>query len=414
MCWSVFVLTSTKLKEKHKMANTQRRSEYIDREGNMFIPISVEGGQYNTSFFTTTKLVALIILLMLLFYVIYSLSIIPNPSFRAYLFWIGGYTVIFIQVMRFVVFEEKFYYKMYKQLKQYEISTPATFWKIATIKDTDEGAISTFVDAKIAVIIRMERDTITGKTKEFRETHYDAISDFYREVAVRKYSLLQMNLMEPAGKDPRLAELSKIVYKSDNGNIQKLMELMVGHIKNITHSTLYESDYFMIYTTDTTKIDNIIGDATDAILKLLDGAYVTYHILNSKDINEMVKDNFGVNYFNSTEASLLMYNNNPNYNSKPFNIYGVLWEDGLEQEFDEKEKTKLRNITSGVIKETLSSSQMALKKTFYRDRRKENIGVDLEKITGGTFDFDFEDENELERSLKNQVNIEEDEEYIDF
>ena len=49
------------------MANTQRRSEYIDKEGNMFIPISVEGGQYNTAFFTTKKLVALIGLLMLLF-----------------------------------------------------------------------------------------------------------------------------------------------------------------------------------------------------------------------------------------------------------------------------------------------------------------------------------------------------------
>ena len=386
------------------MANTQRRSEYIDKEGNMFIPISVEGGQYNTAFFTTKKLVALIGLLMLLFYVIYSLSIIPNPSFRAYLFWIGGYSIIFIQVMRFVIFEEKFYYKMYKQLKQYEISTPATFWKIATIKDTDEGAISTFVDAKIAVIVKVERDTITGKTREFRETHYDAISDFYKEVAIRKYSLLQMDLMEPAGKDPRLAELSKIVHKSDNKNIQKMMELMVGHIKNITHSTLYESDYFMLYTTDTSRIDSIIGDTVESIFKLLDGAYVSYHILNSKDINELVKDNFGVNYFNSTEASLLMYNNNPNYNSKPFNVYGLLWADGLEQKLDEKEKTKLRTITSGVINETLSSSQMALKKTFYRDRRKDNIGVDLEKITGGTFDFDFD----------NETSSEDDEDYIDF
>lgn len=386
------------------MANTQRRSEYIDKEGNMFIPISVEGGQYNTAFFTTKKLVALIGLLMLLFYVIYSLSIIPNPSFRAYLFWIGGYSIIFIQVMRFVIFEEKFYYKMYKQLKQYEISTPATFWKIATIKDTDEGAISTFVDAKIAVIVKVERDTITGKTREFRETHYDAISDFYKEVAIRKYSLLQMDLMEPAGKDPRLAELSKIVHKSDNKNIQKMMELMVGHIKNITHSTLYESDYFMLYTTDTSRIDSIIGDTVESIFKLLDGAYVSYHILNSKDINELVKDNFGVNYFNSTEASLLMYNNNPNYNSKPFNVYGLLWTGGLEQKLDEKEKTKLRTITSGVINETLSSSQMALKKTFYRDRRKDNIGVDLEKITGGTFDFDFD----------NETSSEDDEDYIDF
>ena len=60
---------------------------------------------------------------------------------------------------------------MYKQLKESEITTPAIFWDIASIKDTIDGAILTYSDAKIGILLRIERDTITGKPPEFKETH---------------------------------------------------------------------------------------------------------------------------------------------------------------------------------------------------------------------------------------------------
>lgn len=273
---------------------------------------------------------------------------------------------------------------MYLDLKEHEITTPAIFWDIASIKDTDEGAIITYSDAKIAILVKVDRDTITGKTPDFKETHYDAISDFYRDVITQKYSFVQMNIMEQAGKDPRLAELSKIVYKSDNPNIQKLMEMEVGHIKNITHSSLYESDYFLFYTTDLTKIDTIIMDITESIFKLLDGAYIGYSILSSKDVVDLLKEEFGVTYFNYTEASLLMYNNNANSMVRPFDITGILWTDGEDQTLNNMERNKLRNITSGVIKETLKTSDMALKKSIYRKEIKNKVGVDFSSLSETT------------------------------
>ena len=362
------------------MANSKRREKFTDRNGNMLIPINVEGGNYNEKFFTTTKLVTIVLLLTLLFYMIYVLTH-NHLTFMGVCIWIVGYSIIFIQSMRYIVFEEKFYYKMYKELKLHEISTPALFWGIASIKDTDEGAIITYADASIGIVVRVERDTITGKDQNFKETHYDAISDFYRDVIIQKYNFVQMNIMEQAGKDPRLNELAKVVYKSDNPNIQKLMELEVGYIKNITHTSLYESDYFLFYTNDLSKLDSIIGDITESMFKLLDGAYVSYRILTSKEIVDLVKEDYGVTYFNATEASLLMYSNNSNYNVAPFTIDGLLWTDGNDQKLTERDKNKLRQITSGVINETIKTADMALKKTLYRKEEKNKVGIDFSSLS---------------------------------
>lgn len=377
------------------MANSRRRENYTDRNGNMLIPINVEGGNYNEHFFTTTKLVSITLLLLGLAYVIYKCSHSSTSTILTWVVWLSIWGLIAITVTRFVIFEEKFYYRMYQDLKENEITTPAIFWDIASIKDTDEGAIITYSDAKIAIMVKIDRDTITGKPREFKETHYDAISDFYREIMLQKYSFVQMNIMEQAGKDPRLNELSKVVYKSDNPNICKLMEMEVGHIKNITHASLYESDYFLFYTTDLTKMDSIIMDITESLFKLLDGAYIGYKILSSKDIVDLLKEEFGVTYFNYTEASLLMYNNNKNSLIKPFDITGILWTDGEDQTLNTREINKLRGITSSVIKETLKASDIALKKSLYRKEIKNKVGVDFSTLSETTVGTNYRNHNNI-------------------
>ena len=364
------------------MANTKRRSEYIDRNGNMFMPMNVEGGVWNEHFITTPKLIC-IVLIVLSIFIIFTYLQSNGSGLGGYLICVGTWALISINVLRFIVFEEKFYYKMYLELKDHEISSPALFWDIASIKDTDDGAIVTYSDARIGIMVKVERDTITGKTKEFRETHYDAISDFYREVATNRYSFVQMNIMEQAGKDPRLTELSKVVYKSDNDNICKLMEMQVGHIKNITRSSLYESDYFLFYTPDLSKVDTIIQDISECIFKLLDGAYISYKVLNSKDIVDFVKEEYGVNYFNSTDASLQMFDRASANVIAPFTVKGILWTDGENQELTSKEINNLRSITSSVIRETKEQKDISLKSTLYRKNTKNKIGVDFSQLSEG-------------------------------
>ena len=198
------------------MANTKRREKYTDRNGKMIIPINVEGGQYNDSWFTTTKFVALIAVIAGLGFVINKIS--KGATAEGVIILLVTWFIASSFIVRYIIFEEKPYYKMYKQLIGNEVTTPATFWSVASIKDTEDGGIITYSDGKIAVCIKVDRDTITGKPNDFKEVHYDAISDFYKEIGSRGYSFVQMNIMETAGKDPRLSELTKIIPKSDNKN----------------------------------------------------------------------------------------------------------------------------------------------------------------------------------------------------
>ena len=362
------------------MANTKRRSEYIDRNGNMFVPMNVEGGTWREGFMSTPKLITILMIAASCFIIVTYLNS-NRARFLGYVILLGIWFLLSVTALRFIVFEEKFYYKMYKELQKHKISSPALFWDIASIKDTDEGAILTYSDARIAVMVKLERDTITGKNTDFKETHYDAISDFYKELMVNNFSFVQMNIMEQAGKDPRLIELDKLVTKSNNSNICKLMELQIGYIKNITHKSLYESDYFLIYTYDLSKVETIIGDVIDCLFKILDGAFISYRFLSQKDIVDMVKEQYAVNYFNSTEASIMMFNNTGNGTVQPFILSGLLWNDENEQELNQKEKYKLRNITSGILRGTYKQQDISLKDTIYRENTKNKIGVDFSKLS---------------------------------
>jgi len=392
------------------MANTKRRAGYIDTNGNMFMPMSVEGGAWKENFLTTPKMLCIAGIIAVLVFIMASLSA-EEASIRKYLVYILIWAVISLYLIRFVVFEEKFYYKMYKEMQKYEISSPAVFWNIASIKDTDDGAIINFSDARIGVMVKVERDTITGKKQNFREDHYDAISDFYKSLVQNRYSFMQIDIMEKAGKDPRLNELAKLVNKSSNPNINKLMELEIGHIKNITNVSLCESDYFLFYTSEISKTDYIIQDIAESMFKIMDGAYVGFQVLSSRGIVDIVKEIYGVNYFNSTEASLTMFGKTDNSVDKipPMTLIGVVWDDGYVQELNNKEKAKISNITNSVLYGNLDVDKMALKKAIYRKDNKRKVGI--------SFDMLSKDENANEIAKEKEVNKNKyagNDEYIDF
>ena len=148
------------------MANSDRRM--YDSSGKQFLPMNVEGSGYYYSFFSTTKLVTITGILVTAFIIGLWLKseLRPVSSFiKLYTLW----GIISFYLTRFIIFEEKFYFKMYKQRQGNEITTPAIFWNIASIKDTDEGAILTYADARIGILIKVDRDTITGKDVDFEE-----------------------------------------------------------------------------------------------------------------------------------------------------------------------------------------------------------------------------------------------------
>jgi hypothetical protein len=202
----------------------------------------------------------------------------------------------------------------------------------------------TYIDGKVGYLVRLEKDTITGKPKEFMEEHYDGVSDFYKELNKRKYNYIQANVMEIAGKDERLKELDQLVYKDDNRNLNKLMQYQVGYIKNVTRRALYETDYFLIYTKSLNRLETMTNDIDDCVSHLLDGAYNSYAILDTSEITEMVKEMNGVKYFNPTDATLRMFNREGAKLAAPFRLRGVEYADGEIQEINSSNEAGLKNI----------------------------------------------------------------------
>lgn len=377
------------------MANSNRR--YIEKNGKMFIPMNVEGGSWNDHFMTTPKLISLMVSVAVFVCMIAWLKS-KYVGAITYIVFIVLYLFIFQFVLRYIIFEEKLYYKMYKNMKKYEISTPSVFWNIASLKETRNGAILTYGDAKIGIIVRLERDTITGKNTEFKEEHYDAISDFYRELVNLKYKFVQMNIMEQAGNDPRLAELDKLIFKSENENLKKLMERQVGYIKSITHKTLYESEYVLIYTNDSARIDAIMSDAERALDKILNGAYIGFKVLNARDIIEFIKEEYGVKYFNYTEATLSMYKHNNMLAKKPFKIIKIVYSNGKIQKVGINEINKINYITSGVLNGTINIDEMSIEETLSTSNNSVTLdGINFDSLSTG---FDVEAEHKTDEQLE--------------
>lgn len=369
------------------MANTERR--YRDRRGNTFIPMNVDGGSWNENFMTTTKMVALGILAAVLFLLVVWLK----DSVASLLSWICVLCLYVFGaqfVLRYVVFEEKYYYAMYKQRKIAEITTPSTFWNIASVKNTSDGAVLVYSDAKVGIVVRLERDTITGKDEEFRERHYDAISDFYRELNTRLYSYVQCDLMDPAGNDPRLPELDKLINKSSNKNLVKLIEMMVGHIRYKTRHTLFETDYILVYTSDMSRTESIITDTIECLFKLMDGAFIGYSILNGNGIIEMIKEQYGVKYFDYSEATLDMFRSNGVSTEPALTISRIEFSNGDSQEIGNVELKKLNNLASGFSGRASAISKGSIHDTVFSSDINE---INFDQLSESLLDPDYADEN---------------------
>lgn len=361
------------------MANSDRR--IINRDGKTFMPMNMDSGVWEGNFFNSTKLITIAILVLGLVGALMFINSTAGSVIGKVI--LGLFPVFIFQLLlRKVVFEEEYYLKMHRNLKKNEITTPAIFWDIAGISETEEGAILTYSDLKIGVVVRLERDTILGKKESFVEDHYDAISDFYKEINIKGYSFVQLNIMEQAGKDPRLAQLDELSTKTDNQNLARLIEMQVGHIKNITRATLFEYDYVLIYTRRSRDIDRIISDATDCVYKVMDGGYSGFKILDPKDITELIKEMYGVKYFDYSEATVDMFKNNGMALGKIFKLSGIRLASGKEIKLNEKEINRLNTLASYINKGDLRSGDWSIEEALQGKLRRGKLDAEQSDSNG--------------------------------
>lgn len=354
----------------------------------MLIPMNVDSNSLDYHFINSAKLCILVVMV----FINGGLIAWANNSYFNTSLYILLFIFLFIidsLVLRYAIFEEKYYYRMYKKMKQFEISTPSVFWNIVSMKETEDGTILVYSDGKVGVVVKMERDTIIGKDENFDEIHYDALSDFYKELNIKDLKYVQLNVMEQAGKDPRLQKLDELVTKTTNKNIARIVESQVGYIKRITRATLFETDYFLIYSDNINSADIIIQDAIDCIYKLLSGGFIGFSILNSDDIIELFKDENNVKYFDYTEATVNVYKNYGINIPKAFDIVNIEYEDGTSDSLDTVGLNKLKQLVIKVNKGNIRIDEYNIKETLRENNNTTNKVYKGIKIT--------DDEKEVEK-----------------
>lgn len=296
--------------------NSQRRR--IDSSGRTFMPMNMDISD-NDEFMTLPKIIVLFcILASYVVLVIWGRNIQLNIF--GWLITLVGLTFINQLLLRYIVFQEKYYYSIWRRDKRYGDPKASIFWNISSYKRTGVGDIMVYADLKLGCFLELEKDTIIGREQDSMEKHFDAWSEFYKHLHLLDYKYVQMNIMEPAGKDVRLDELADIASNSKNEGVRTVLEYSTGYMKEISRATLNEKDYILIYTNKTNKMSNIINDVQEISAHLLDGAYASVRIMTAQEVYQLPKELWNVGYFDGIEAQMDVYKHSGYSIKSPFKI----------------------------------------------------------------------------------------------
>ena len=358
-----------------------------DSQGRQFIPMNVEGGAGESNFFNTTKI------LLIAFWVVGIVLYIANVPKNEGLTLLGKIVVsliflfIWYKYLTLLIFEERYYYKMYKKLKAYSNPDTSTYWRVASIKNTSTGGIMLYADGKVGVIIKLDRGSILGREEDFAQRHFEAISDFFRDITSKGYSFVHLNTLEEASSDPRLANIEHLISLETNENIKEVLELQAGTIKRAMRATLYESDYILVYDKNIEGIDNILYDVSGCAFTLLDGCYTGYTILGSKEIIALHKELNGISYFDFTDASINVFRDMENIGERSvLKIKRLKLKNGRTVELNDKDikllKQAINNLQNSDNGIEVSIAKILGKKDMEESKKEstDTWGVSLESF----------------------------------
>ena len=93
----------------------------------MFIPMNVEGNSYDEKFFNTTKVLTIVSLVVYWVFILTWINTLENASMLFKIITILISLIATIQLVRFVVFEERYFFKMYQKMLLYKNPTSDVF-----------------------------------------------------------------------------------------------------------------------------------------------------------------------------------------------------------------------------------------------------------------------------------------------
>lgn len=316
----------------------------LDKNNNIFMPKTFSVNTDNENFMSVPKIAILTIT------VLGTIAYISNISKTFKIWFVILMSLIAIGlaqlIIRKTVLMENYFKKMFRNNKKYKKCTPGVFWNIPAIHKTDSGDIIMFSNSKIGCFVRLVKGNIVGRDSDSKEEHIDAWSDFYRHINSNELSIVQMNLMEPAGTDDRIGYLTDLVSKCDNNELKEILERELGFIKEVSRVTLIDTDYILVYTMKSDKIDSLIETIKDGISILLNGGYSGASILKEYEIYQIPKLIDNVGFFDGIEAQVNVYNEGRVDKKDIASIIGIQFNNpDVEIELNDSHRSALKKLS---------------------------------------------------------------------
>lgn len=305
----------------------------------MFIPLDVEGdSESHTAVFMSPQKVTLIFIMavMLIPAFIYIQSLRPAKRILDIVLLV----ILYIILIKFVIFEELYYKKAYKEVKKNELITSGKLWGIMYVNDLPQGASVGFVDGYTGCFIRLERGSIVGQPDDYTERCDEIYSNFLQECNKLGYFVKIINTMELASKDKRLQELSDKIKDEPNKMIREMLNMNMAYMKTITDYAYYDTETILLYTPNSLKLNTIIDDAIDLSGKLLQGAYLSRKILRESDLVDLHTGMNNVVYIDLLNAKSEVFDSNTNTTRK-FKLKSLNFKNGNKFMLDDGQIKKI-------------------------------------------------------------------------
>ena len=342
--------------------------------GEVLIPVNVEGITDNEGL-SIKQTITLILLGLLLLVDIFWFK--DKPIGKIFLAWvvnIGLYILIAQFFIRKFVLDEAYKMTQIELMDKYQNCTPELTWDVMAIDENTN--VMQFTDGRVAMLLGIEQATIVGRPADFKDTHYDGISDFTRILDEQGMRWVHLNIMMSAKYDKRLSVLGKYISACDMPSITRMTTEHLGYLRNIEINTLYETEYYMVSTTAAIGAVRLQNAVQDAIDYLETAAYNSVKILGREEIEVLNAETNNVDYFDIEETMREMAKRASTI-KQVFNIKDISFNVTLNPDMmiPNIEKNKAVSMDEGVMTVTLTPelrNNLILEMNKY-DKKKRSV-----------------------------------------
>lgn len=338
------------------------------------IPLSFDGQAGRTE---RTSTLSWVVVTSVIFFFIWLITVVLAPLVIGIIMTII-YGLIFMYILRYLIFRELFYRKKLQEIKENEyLMEHSSFWNI---HDISEGDIPIYyMKDKKAIFMTLDKDVIIGKNpEENMYNHYEEIADALREIDNKKVKVMHVDYMATLGNDKRMTHLFDSLENVKNPDIKKLLLAKYSYMEETMLNSYASYDVIVFYSTLSNDI--FVEEVLKVVSLMKRANYIRYKPLTKSECAKLAMDLFNLEVFSVNSAIDSVYKKA----SLNINAIKLIWteKDGVVTKVnDTKEERNRKNRVTKAERDAKKAlrKEMKRKQKLEKERLKKGIKQEPEK-----------------------------------